>query len=99
MATLMEDISDKSKLTFSLPYLIQIIGAIGALTYTYVTLTEQVNTLDSQVISLKADIKELAQWQREWESGGILPLDVEQNEKIKYLEKEVGKLHETIYGN
>lgn len=95
----MDDISDKSKLTFSLPYLIQIITAIGALTYTYVTLTEQVNNLDNQVGSLKADIKELSQWQREWESGGVLPLDVEQNEKIKYLEKEVGKLHKTIYGN
>tara|TARA_B100000378_G_scaffold142989_1_gene115599 strand:+ start:504 stop:797 length:294 start_codon:yes stop_codon:yes gene_type:complete len=92
-------ISDKSAMTFSLPYLIQIIGAIGALTYTYVTLTDKVDYLENQVAAMQEDIKTNAQWQREWESGGILPLDVEQNEKIKYLEWEVIKLHKQLYGN
>jgi len=92
-------ITDKSYMTFSLPYLIQIIAAISAVTFTYVTLTEKVNSLENTVSTLKTDIKELAQWQREWESGGILPLDVEQNEKINYLEKELNRLHDTLYGN
>tara|TARA_S200000501_G_scaffold372664_1_gene418215 strand:- start:4906 stop:5193 length:288 start_codon:yes stop_codon:yes gene_type:complete len=95
----MGDISDKSKLTFTLPYLIQIITAIGALTYTYVTLTDKVDYLENQVAIMQEDIKANSQWQREWESGGILPLDVEQNEKLKYLEWEVIKLHKQIYGN
>lgn len=92
-------ITEKSEMTFSLSYLIQIIGAIGALTYTYVTLTDKVDFLENQVATMQEDIKANSQWQREWESGGILPLDVEQNEKIKYLEWEVMKLHKQIYGN
>ena len=41
-------ITEKSEMTFSLSYLIQIIGAIGALTYTYVTLTDKVDFLENQ---------------------------------------------------
>ena len=91
-------ISDRSSMTFSLPYLIQIIGAIGALTYTYVTLTDKVDYLENQVAAMQEDIKTNAQWQREWENGGVLPLDVKQNEKINHLEKEVSRLHKEIYG-
>ena len=92
-------LNEQSNLTVSLSYLAQIICAIGAVIYTYVTLTAEITQLENQVALMKDDLKEVQTWTRDWESGGILPLDVSQNEKINYLEKELDRLHEQMYGN
>ena len=92
-------LTDQSNLTVSLSYLVQIIGAICAVVYTYVSLTAEITQLENQVVLLKEDLKEVQKWTRDWESGGVLPLDVSQNEKIEYLEKELDRLHEQMYGN
>lgn len=94
-----EALTEQSNLTVSLSYLAQIIAAIGAVIYTYVTLTAEITQLENQVTLMKDDLKEVQTWTRDWESGGILPLDVSQNEKINYLEKELDRLHEEMYGN
>lgn len=94
-----EALTEQSNLTVSLSYLAQIIAAIGAVIYTYVTLTAEITQLENQVSLMKDDLKEVQTWTRDWESGGILPLDVSQNEKINYLEKELDRLHEEMYGN
>ncbi len=92
-------LTDQSNLTVSLSYLVQIIGAICAVVYTYVSLTAEITQLENEVVLLKEDLKEVQKWTRDWESGGVLPLDVSQNEKIEYLEKELDRLHEQMYGN
>jgi len=92
-------LTDQSNLTVSLSYLVQIIGAICAVVYTYVSLTAEITQLENEVVILKEDLKEVQKWTRDWESGGVLPLDVSQNEKIEYLEKELDRLHEQMYGN
>jgi len=91
-------LTEKSNLTVSLSYLAQIICAIIAVVYTYTTLTAEITQLENQVALMKDDVKEVQTWTREWESGGILPLDVEQNQKILYLEQEVERLHQQLYG-
>lgn len=91
-------LTENSNLTVSLSYLAQIICAIIAVVYTYTTLTAEITQLENQVALMKDDVKEVQTWTREWESGGILPLDVEQNQKILYLEQEVVRLHEQLYG-
>jgi hypothetical protein len=92
-------ISDKSNLTVSLSYLVQIIGAICAVVYTYVSLTAEITQLENKVALMTDDLKEVQKWTRDWESGGVLPLDVSQNEKIEYLEKELDRIHKEMYGN
>jgi hypothetical protein len=91
-------LTENSNLTVSLSYLAQIICAIIAVVYTYTTLTAEITQIENQVALIKDDVKEVQTWTREWESGGILPLDVEQNQKILYLEEEVARLHEQLYG-
>ena len=91
-------LTENSNLTVSLSYLAQIICAIIAVVYTYTTLTAEITQLENQVALMKDDVKEVQTWTREWESGGILPLDVEQNQKILYLEQEVARLHKQLYG-
>ena len=50
-------ISDKSNLTVSLSYLVQIIGAICAVVYTYVSLTAEITSLENQVVLMQEDLK------------------------------------------
>lgn len=99
MAQQQQAISDKSNLTVSLSYLVQIIGAICAVVYTYVSLTAEITQLENKVALMTDDLKEVQKWTRDWESGGVLPLDVSQNEKIEYLEKELDRIHKEMYGN
>ena len=52
-------ISDKSNLTVSLSYLVQIIGAICAVVYTYVSLTAEITQLENKVALMTDDLKEV----------------------------------------
>ena len=52
-----EALNEQSNLTVSLSYLAQIICAIGAVIYTYVTLTAEITQLENQVALMKDDLK------------------------------------------
>jgi len=87
-----EPISDKSNVNISLPFLIQAVIGIASLVWMYANLTSAIMTIQNRLDSVEADVKANFEWRESWESGGILPLDVSQNEKIAYLEKEVERL-------
>ena len=87
-----EPISDKSNVNISLPFLIQAVIGIASLVWMYANLTSAIMTIQYRLDSVEADVKANFEWRESWESGGILPLDVSQNEKIAYLEKEVERL-------
>jgi hypothetical protein len=90
-------VDDKTSLNISLSYLIQIAVAISVAVYGYATLTEQIRVLETKVMQLQDDAKEHSTWIRDWETGGMLPLDVEQNEKIKFLQKELDDIRQREY--
>ena len=85
-------ISDKSSFAISLPMAIQAIIFIGSLVWGYGQLSSAINSIQSRLESLEKDVVANYEWRENWQSGGILPLDVSQNEKISYLEKEVERL-------
>ena len=87
-----EPISDKSNVNISLPFLIQAVIGFASLVWMYANLTSAIMTIQNRLDSVEADVKANFEWRESWESGGILPLDVSQNEKIAYLEKEVERL-------
>ena len=87
-----EPISDKSNVNISLPFLIQAVIGIASLVWMYANLTSAIMAIQNRLDSVEADVKANFEWRESWESGGILPLDVSQNEKIAYLEKEVERL-------
>ena len=45
--------------------------------------------LEHEQVRMLDDIQANAVWIDEWESGGMLPLDVEQNMRIDFIEKEL----------
>jgi hypothetical protein len=90
-------LNEKSSLNISLSYLIQIGVALSLAVYGYATLTEQINILQIENMQLKDDVKEHSTWIREWETGGMLPLDVQQNERIEFLQKELNDIRQREY--
>lgn len=92
-------VDDKTSLNISLSYLVQIVVAICVAVYGYATLTEEIRVLETKVMQLEDSAKTHTNWIREWETGGMLPLDVEQNEKIKFLQKELDDLRQREYAN
>ena len=90
-------LNEKSSLNISLSYLIQIGIALSVAVYGYATLNEQINILQIENMQLKDDVKEHAIWIREWETGGMLPLDVQQNERIEFLQKELNDIRQREY--
>ena len=48
--------------------------------------------LEHEQVRMLDDISANEQWIDEWESDGILPLDVEQNMRITFIEKKLEEL-------
>jgi len=97
MQEMVAKVDDKTSLNISLSYLIQIAVAISVAVYGYATLTEQIRVLQVKVMQLQDDSKEHSTWIRDWETGGMLPLDVQQNERIEFLQKEFNDLKQREY--
>ena len=53
---------------------------------------ERIMMLEHELAQAQDKIEANASWIDSWESDGILPLDVEQNEKIKHLEWKFEKI-------
>ena len=90
-------VDNKTSLNISLSYLIQIAIAISVAVYGYATLNEQIRVLETKVMQLQDDAKEHSTWIRDWETGGMLPLDVQQNERIEFLQKELNDIRQREY--
>ena len=85
-------LNQDTSLKISLSYLIQIIAAICVAVYAYANLNDRLSAIENNLLTMKEDIDANYEWRENWESGGILPLDVSQNEKIAFLEKELDAL-------
>jgi len=85
-------LSDSSSLNISLGMLMQAVVGIASIVWIYAQLSGDINSITNRLDVVEKDVHDNYQWREDWQSGGILPLDVSQNEKIAYLEKEVERL-------
>jgi len=85
-------LSDSSSLNISLGMLMQAVVGIASIVWIYAQLSGDINSIINRLDVVEKDVQDNYQWREDWQSGGILPLDVSQNEKISYLEKEVERL-------
>ncbi len=72
--------------------LMQAVVGIASIVWIYAQLSGDINSIINRLDVVEKDVQDNYQWREDWQSGGILPLDVSQNEKIAYLEKEVERL-------
>ena len=88
----MPDLNDSTVLSIPLRNLIAIIVAVAVAVIGYFEIDERIMMLEHETDRIQLDVETNAGWIDNWESDGILPLDVEQNMKIEHLEWKLEKL-------
>jgi hypothetical protein len=79
-------------ITIPLRNLLSIIGGVAIAVIGYFHVDERIMLLEHEQVRMLDDISANEQWIDEWESDGILPLDVEQNMRITFIEKKLEEL-------
>ena len=85
-------IGAETDITIPLRNLLAIIAGVAIAVIGYFGIEERIMMLEHELAQAQDKIEVNASWIDSWESDGILPLDVEQNEKIKHLEWKFEKI-------
>lgn len=85
-------IGAETDITIPLRNLLAIIAGVAIAVIGYFGIDERIMMLEHELAQAQDKIEVNASWIDSWESDGILPLDVEQNEKIKHLEWKFEKI-------
>ena len=85
-------IGAETDITIPLRNLLAIIAGVAIAVIGYFGIDERIMMLEHELAQAQDKIEANASWIDSWESDGILPLDVEQNEKIKHLEWKFDKI-------
>ena len=85
-------IGAETDITIPLRNLLAIIAGVAIAVIGYFGIDERIMMLEHELAQAQDKIEVNASWIDRWESDGILPLDVEQNEKIKHLEWKFEKI-------
>ena len=86
-------IGEGTDITIPLRNLLSIIGGVAIAVIGYFHVDERIMLLEHEQVRMLDDIKANEQWIDEWESDGILPLDVEQNMRIEFIEKKLEEMN------
>ena len=86
-------IGQDSSLNISLPMLFQAVAVIGAMVWGYGELNGRISFLEYQVRINEEHIEAIEEDAKESQNAEI-PADIRQNEKIRVLEEEVGRLRD-----
>ena len=82
-------VNESTDITIPLRNLLSIIGGVAVAVIGYFHIDERIMLLEHEQVRMSDDIQANAVWIDEWESGGMLPVDVEQNIRIDFIEKEL----------
>tara|TARA_B100001123_G_C14953253_1_gene884580 strand:+ start:407 stop:661 length:255 start_codon:yes stop_codon:yes gene_type:complete len=74
--------------------LVQAVGLIAALVYTYGMLNQRLTLIEMKAMRMETETEMNSEFRVKWPRGelGALPDDAEQNLKIAYMEQRVFKL-------
>ena len=86
-------ISDNSAMTISLPMIIQAVTFIVMLVWGYSQLNARISFLEYQVAMNEEHIIDLEE-DAEKNQDAEIPADIQQNQRIEYLEREVERLRD-----
>jgi len=85
-------IGESTDITIPLRNLLAIIAGVAIAVVGYFGVDERIMMLEHELEQAKQYIEANSVWIDEWESDGILPLDVEQNMRIEHLEWKFEKI-------
>ena len=87
-------IGEGTDITIPLRNLLSIIAGVAIAVIGYFHIDERIMLLEHEQVRMLDDINANELWIDEWESDGILPLDVEQNMRITFIEKKLEEINE-----
>lgn len=85
-------IGEGTDITIPLRNLLAIIFGVAIAVIGYFGIDERIMMLEHELEQAQQYIEANTTWIDEWESDGILPLDVEQNMKIEHLDWRISKV-------
>ena len=87
-------VNESTDITIPLRNLLSIIAGVAVAVIGYFHIDERIMLLEHEQVRMLDDISANELWIDEWESDGILPLDVEQNMRITFIEKKLEEINE-----
>ena len=87
-------VNESTDITIPLRNLLSIIGGVAVAVIGYFHIDERIMLLEHEQVRMIDDISANELWIDEWESDGILPLDVEQNMRLTFIEKKLEEINE-----
>ena len=87
-------VNESTDITIPLRNLLSIIVGVAVAVIGYFHIDERIMLLEHEQVRMLDDISANELWIDEWESDGILPLDVEQNMRITIIEKKLEEINE-----
>ena len=87
-------VNESTDITIPLRNLLSIIGGVAVAVIGYFHIDERIMLLEHEQVRMLDDINANQLWIDEWESDGILPLDVEQNMRLTFIEKKLEEISE-----
>ena len=87
-------VNESTDITIPLRNLLSIIAGVAVAVIGYFHIDERIMLLEHEQVRMLDDISANEAWIDEWESDGILPLDVEQNMRITFIEKKLEEINE-----
>lgn len=85
-------IGEGTDITIPLRNLLAIIAGVAVAVIGYFGVDERIMMLEHELKQAQQYIEANKDWINDWESDGILPLDVEQNMRIEHLEWKFKKI-------
>lgn len=85
-------IGESTDITIPLRNLLAIVAGVAIAVMGYFGIDERIMMLEHELEQAQQYIESNKEWIDEWESDGILPLDVEQNMRIEHLEWKFEKI-------
>lgn len=85
-------VNESTDITIPLRNLLSIIAGVAVAVIGYFHIDERIMLLEHEQVRMLDDISANELWIDEWESDGILPLDVEQNMRITFIEKKLEEM-------
>jgi hypothetical protein len=95
---MMQELNENTQVKANLAFVAKVIAIVGTAVWGYSVLWNKLNALDLEILRLKHDVELNAEFRVKWPRGelGALPDDAEQNMRLMFLEKQMGKHEELL---
>jgi hypothetical protein len=92
------ELGESTQVKANLAFVAKVIAIVGTCVWGYSVLWNKLNALDLEILRLKHDVGLNAEFRVKWPRGelGSLPDDAQQNMRLMFLEKQIGKHEELL---